>query len=256
MSSAPDRIVPVICPYGVLGETMLSGGFRQQWAPVPESNIVIVDPAGLSYIQESGPSQAGGASGAIYRFLGIGEDDSFVPQVRSSIHKEGDAKFASYGEKHCIHVVGPNFNDSYAKEQDYEWATAALSFAYENVFREFANCDHPVLRILPISGSIFAGKWRPRIPELTLDAWTQAATRLTPEELASVTSRRIELCVYETAELPLIVEAFGLEAADDSQCFSGVNATVVLSHTDEVLEVRLMEQTTSDDLHIQVAQRA
>eukprot|EP00656_Telonema_subtile_P039190 TRINITY_DN4431_c0_g2_i2.p1 TRINITY_DN4431_c0_g2~~TRINITY_DN4431_c0_g2_i2.p1 ORF type:complete len:299 (-),score=68.52 TRINITY_DN4431_c0_g2_i2:58-954(-) len=211
---------PVLVPYGVLGTQMLEGGYMEQRAGPPKDDVAFVDPAGLTYIQHGGgPSQAGGASGAIYDYLGIGHDDEFAPAVVAAVKKDGDAKFMSYGDKHCVHVVGPNFNDNWARDQDYAWAVHALSEAYEHVLHEFAGSANPTLRLLPISGSIFAGKWKSRVHELTVDAWRLAITRLPMEHTATLSARRLEMCVFEEEELPLFLAAFQIAFPDESTCF-------------------------------------
>merc|ERR1712232_934837 len=75
----------------------------------PDTTTAIVDPAGLSFIQ-NGPGGAGGASGAIYEWLGIKWDPSFPYEVRTSVTSVGKAKAHTYpGKATVIHVVGPNF---------------------------------------------------------------------------------------------------------------------------------------------------
>ena len=45
----------------------------------------VVDPAGLPFVQELGPSMAGAASGAIYSWLGIRNDAQFPPAVSEAV---------------------------------------------------------------------------------------------------------------------------------------------------------------------------
>ena len=61
-------------------------------------DTAFVDPAGLEFIR-SGPSGAGGASKAIYQFLGV--CDSFPDPVKSAIHKDLDAKLHTYSRGAC-----------------------------------------------------------------------------------------------------------------------------------------------------------
>ena len=44
----------------------------------PDAGIVFCDPAGLPFIQRTGPGGAGGASGAVQRLVVGGDDDIFV----------------------------------------------------------------------------------------------------------------------------------------------------------------------------------
>ena len=64
-------------------------------APEPGPDTIILDPAGLPYIQ-SGPRGAGGAAGQIYRWLGIGEAPAFPQTVRAAIREPLAARFHDY----------------------------------------------------------------------------------------------------------------------------------------------------------------
>ena len=153
------------------------------------------------------------------------------------------------------HVVGPNFNEDFTRDQDYEWAVANLSIAYENSFKEFAQCDMPVLRLLPISGSIFAGKWKSISPKLTVDSWRSAIGRLDPAHTQVLVKKRIEMCIFEDTELAGFLNAFGLDAVDEKMCFPCVKGTVTMQNTGERLSVRVTNTTTAAELSKQVAIR-
>ena len=148
-------------------------------------------------------------------------------------------------------TVGPNFNDNYAREQDYEWAVSTLSQAYLNVLREFASCTVPTLRLLPISGSIFAGKWKSRVPQLTIDSWIAACGLLTPEECTALAGRRIEMCIYDERELGGFVSAFGQDKFDVSSCHECEELHVPVSGKGEMC-VRSYQNTTVQELRSQV----
>eukprot|EP01050_Picozoa_sp_SAG11_P010257 SAG11_NODE_1018_length_6160_cov_2.345818_1_plen_233_part_00 len=97
-----------IVPYGVLGVD--TRGVRL--APEPDAQTAFVDPAGLHHIQGSGPAGAGGASGAIYTWLGIAANESFALPVKQAIVAPLQAKYHKYhgprSTRHCIHAVGPD----------------------------------------------------------------------------------------------------------------------------------------------------
>ena len=152
--------------YGVLGvRTMprdLDGPVflrppTEQVADLPDENTCIVDPAGLMYIQSVGPSGAGGASGAIYKFLQINGDESFPTDVKERVKNVGDAAYHAYqradaAAAHVIHTVGPDFRGCGTfREED---AVEQLARVYANVLREWINCGASTLRLLPVSGGI------------------------------------------------------------------------------------------------------
>merc|ERR1719464_451014 len=81
-----------VVPHGVLGS-----GTAGAVAAEPDASTAFVDPAGLYYIR-NGPMGAGGAAGAIYKWLGIGSDPSFPDEVRAAITQPLRAKFHAYGK--------------------------------------------------------------------------------------------------------------------------------------------------------------
>ena len=121
---------------------------------------------------------------------------------------------------HCIHTVGPKLGRG-----NYTWDAAVkkLADAYRNVLSQFAVIKAaadpaakgtPVrLRLLPISGGIFAGEYRQDIAPLTVAALQAGIGLLTEEErgvlateqggegVAAEGAAQIELCVFLEVEL-------------------------------------------------------
>merc|ERR1719401_1612812 len=103
-----------VSPYGVLG-TMLTKDKRELvQAPEPDATVAIVDPAGLTFIQSDGPRGAGGAAGAIYKWLGLAEQPHFPAEVKGGVQRTMDAKLHEYAgndfkQAVVIHAVGPDF---------------------------------------------------------------------------------------------------------------------------------------------------
>jgi len=195
-------------PYGVLGNRLGLAGITQE-APGPTANLcAFCDPAGLRYIQEYGPQGASGASGSIYAWLGISEQKAFPPDVVNAIVKETDAKAFVYdvhgkGRAICIHVVGPQFGRSRATNEGYAAAVETLSVAYENVLKEFSVCEAPALRLLPISGGIFAGHFLDKIALLTIDSLGRACERIqaaNPAMAALLGAKQLDMCVFSEKE--------------------------------------------------------
>jgi hypothetical protein len=235
-----------LAPYSVLGGQLTAARRMEQRALPPGPDCLFVDPAGLPMVQEWGPGAAAGASGAIYSFLGIRHDDAFPAPVRAAVRAVGDAYWHTYrvprdddddddddggGEddvRQCCHVVGPNFctmfprveydEDDNAEPFDPDRAAheaeglAALTHAYANVLRQFARSRLPRLRLLPVSGGIFAGKLRDVMPQLTFAALAQAVRELDGAETAHVLAAAaappfadgggaLELCIFEESQL-------------------------------------------------------
>jgi len=206
----------VLVPYGVLGTRLTAGGLVDTGSEPTGGNIAIVDPAGLPYIQDLGPSMAGAASGAIYQFLGIRDRAAFPTEVSEAITADGEAKHHAYTlpdgtVAHCIHVVGPDFRVPSAAEDEDPRAHALgrLVGCYSNVLKEFDASGAHTLRLLPISGGVFAGPWRGEMPQLTREALGAACAAM-PEGAATrlgVGARRFELCIFMEAEWDGFVEA-------------------------------------------------
>ena len=182
-------------------------------APPPSGTTAFVDPAGLPYIQQLGPRGAAGAAGAIYSYLCISNDASFPPDVVAAVTAPGAAKHHRYelpgGDRaHCVHVAGADLR---AAAYTWEAAVSALSEAYEKCLLEFydnsalapaAPPDAPAhLRLLPISGGIFAGEFAPKMPQLTRAALDSAQQRLpAPKADALFRDDRVVLCLFTEGE--------------------------------------------------------
>ena len=231
-----------IVDYGVLGTQLVPGSGIVRHAEPPDDFTAFVDPAGLHHIQQSGPSRAGGASGSIYEHIGIRGDRSFPEDVRQAVNEECDAHYHRYknggGEHHhVIHTVGPRLGHG-----KYTWddAVATLAGAYRNVLACFAGFaaskaeaglapkGSPVrLRLLPISGGIFAGEYQQQIAPLTLAALQAGIGLLTEEERgvlamdvdgtegkAAEGAAQIELCVFLAVELDAFHAAMAEQMAE------------------------------------------
>lgn len=203
-SSTASSILPhiVVEPYGVLGAQLQLSNLITEKVASPGSEVAVVDPAGLQYIQHFGPKGAGGASGAIYKWLGIQDSDAFPHDIRDSIHTEGDAKFHQYGQKAIIHVASPELS----MVTDQAVARQLLATSYANVLREFVTSAETKLRLLPIASGIFAGPFSTELPELTFAALDDGFRSLPEFSQSALLDKlayqsSIEMCIFAEAEL-------------------------------------------------------
>ena len=111
---------------------------------------------------------------------------------------------------HCIHTVGPKLGHGKYTDTEAVWKLAG---AYRNVLSQFvrfavskaaadpAPTGTPMrLRLLPISGGLFAGEYQQHIAPLTLAALEEGIGLLTEEE-RGVLARQINSLVDENARL-------------------------------------------------------
>jgi hypothetical protein len=200
-----------IVPYSVLGTQLTKSSGIVQKAVVPGVHCMFVDPAGLQYIQNFGPHFAGGASGEIYHYIGISKDIQFPRAVRNEVKMVGDAYWHTYkGVFQCCHVVGPNFS-TMTPEPSEKTALEVLTVVYTNIFRQFFRSNLLYLRLLPVSGGIYSGKFEKKMPTLTFMAIIQAVQKLKKNEYeylmnAIAHSQKtglsaIEMCIFEENQL-------------------------------------------------------
>ena len=196
----------------------------------------ITDPAGLPFIQDSGPKGAGAASKAIYRTIGLSEEDHFPDSVKERVQTIGDAAYQPYGPYHVIHVVGPDLRGtSLARSltrKARKGAIKALAKSYRNVLKEWLASGVSILRLLPISGGTFAGAYSEKMPQLTAEALVEALKRLSPEDKDELQFRArrarpdapIQMCVFMGSRLVHFEMALrtALAEMDEQEQESGV----------------------------------
>eukprot|EP00438_Fugacium_kawagutii_P013647 Skav213120 [mRNA] locus=scaffold107:89262:90458:+ [translate_table: standard] len=218
--------------YGILG--MSSEGTDVE---PPDEITVLVDLAGLLFIQDKGPAAAEGDATAIYKWLEISEDESFPEDVRQAITEECHAKYHSYADdkKKCIHVVGPDFRKIDDPDFTEDNAVDKLAVAYRNVFEEFCKvgAEHGLknMRLLPISGGIFSGRFKENLPEITVRAVQAAYERLAEDKKQYIMGSSIEMCIFKKSEFDMFASAFEQshsqsysQASEDSTAEAGIIA--------------------------------
>jgi len=194
-------------PYSVVGT---SEDKRQQAPPI--STTVMVDPADVSNLAST--LSGGGASGAIYKLLGKAyHNKPTPPEVRVQNITEGKAGYWRYGNKHhVIHTVGPNFSTTHRRIVDAEQTKPLIARAYVSVVSTWLRnktLRGTTLRLIPISGSIFAGRFKPQMPRIQTELLTQPFVAMLEDEMEKsmddiVTQinihGRIEFCLFKTQE--------------------------------------------------------
>lgn len=187
--------------YGVLGTQMNMQGGLSRMAPEPDEDTVVVDPAGLKYIHGVAAG-AGGAAGSIYNWLGL--KGAFPDAVRRFVTKACDAKYHEYegprgAVRKVIHAVGPDFRQGEWSERE---AAVELSRAYRNVFHEFAQSEADHLRLLPLSGGVFAGPLYNQLPPITQQAISMAFEQLHTYDREYLLKEKkvVELCIFMDRE--------------------------------------------------------
>lgn len=205
--------------YGVLGKD--DAGAANGSDPTNQ-NIAITDPAGLPYIGPlgvgNGPSGASGGSGSIYKWLKINRDSKFPDEVQGKITKAGEAVAHTYvkgGSRNVVHVVGPNWQRKSDASKLEKIELQTLEDAYFNVINEY-NKKFPtmILRLLPISGSIFAGPYVSNMPYLTTYALNMALQKFQKEQgLDDVGietfAKNIEMCLFTAKEFSDFITKVG-----------------------------------------------
>jgi len=141
------------------------------------SNDVILDPAGLNYIQSESMKRAGGASGSIYKklkktnfnkevvdFFSIynKNKDIYKDNKKLTIASEYELKEVEGSKINIIHAIGPDFTQSKELQQilsDNEKLFSLFLSIYKSVVKNFLKLykknNKLRLRILPVSTGVY-----------------------------------------------------------------------------------------------------
>ena len=231
-----------LLPEGVLGT-------RGELPRSTSQSACITDPAGLPYIQQHGPKGAKGASGAIYNFIGLSAKSNFPTSVRKAVKAEGDAAYQRYGLHHVVHVIGPDLREENPTANSEGQVIERLELAYSNVLSAWLKSGLPCLRLLPISGGIFAGQYTTVMPRLSCTALHNAVGAMSGVELTTLRERLqtadgqrpVQLCVYNSLEFSAFQEAIlhvdvgGLKPATTTAVPAFTNVASVEEVTQELL---------------------
>lgn len=197
-----------VVPWGVLGSQLLGSQFESgphiheiTMCPANDSDMVIVDPAGLPYILSKGPRSAGGASKAIYQWLGISCDPAFPSAVRKRLRAgSATAPHIYDGHKWVIHAVGPDLRKfADGKRND---VVRHLAHCYHQIFMDFAASGSGKLRLPPISSGIFSGVYSELMPSITAEALARGFGELCSSTQQALRNAEVQLCIYERRSYP------------------------------------------------------
>ena len=202
-----------LTPGSVFGKQLSITGKMVDSVKIDLNNTAIVDPAGLDHVRPPGrPSGAGGFSKEIYRRVGISGDKAFPREVVENVKKVGDAFPHGYryerGVLDVIHTVGPDFRVLPKGEATYPrgLARSQLATVYGNVLRAYLDVHEDTyrtvrrLRLVPISGGVFAGSLLPDIPRLTFEALGDAIMSLSEEQREDLEELKMALHVFREDE--------------------------------------------------------
>ena len=203
-----------------------------------DQNTVILDPAGLPFIQgDMATAKAGGASGAIYKTIGI---RGFPPEVTKAITTHTNAAWWKYENEACpaspyvvIHVAGPDFRRN---KPTAEYRLDRLTSAYCNVLLcmvQIMRVDKKrrKLRLLPISSGVFAGAiGATTMIMLTWRALYAAWNKLTNSEKNTMRTASVRMCIFDAQVCKLHTRA--KDAMIRKLCKNLKNASGVNSHTE------------------------
>ena len=117
-----------------------------------------------------------------------------------------------------LHCAAPDLRDA-ARVRSRDDALAALTAAYGAVLREFAGAKLGGLRMLPISGGIFAGPFAKELPALTSSALRSAFDALPDRAQHIVSVARLDMCIFMESDYAAFQGAFE-EETRKAQAFS------------------------------------
>lgn len=199
-----------LAPYGVLGTRLGCDKCVTHSGSSPSPEDVVVDSGGHQVPPPGSPKRAGGAAKAIYQWAGIGDQAEFPKDVFDAVKSERDCKYHDYGRgRHVLHAFGPDLRKMPSTDFTWDEIVNLLADTYCNIFHEFVNSQRSVLRLLPVSGGIYAGEYHPRMAQLTMTAVRRGFEQLPHEKQRRLLSRQVELCIFMESEMSSFQQALG-----------------------------------------------
>jgi hypothetical protein len=258
-------------PWGVLG-SQLSCYFQDRVrAPLPEQDMVILDPMVEAPSEDASPAGIVGTSGRIYYWIGItqpkvklnaeGEPEVEPPKFPAELFekdstgnstvfkREGDALFHKYEKGQVIHCIAPDLSrDCYrtSKGGSKSFAIAALTKVYTNVLTQFVASGAKKIRLCPVSFGQSCGEYTGVINQMTIDALRKAFKALdvaSQDFILGATS--VELCILREVDYELYSEAVS-EARTGAPKYDLKNLVVRVRTADKAKKKEADDGNSSD----------
>ena len=175
-------------------------------------DVVLVDAAGY-FLKEGIPEKATSSSKPLYQFLGLTipgntptKTSVFVKQKYQDLEMgivlpRIEYDFEDSKKVTVIHAYSYNFHEPQYASLDKWKCVRMLANVYKRVFEEFIESRKKVLHLLPLSGKVFAGKFKDKIQYYTKYALNLAFSQLDETNQSKLESCEIKLCLYRTDEL-------------------------------------------------------
>ena len=119
---------------------------------------------------------------------------SLFPRIRTE-----NSELKHTQTNRVVHVVGPDFRQ---ESKDNRSGLETLARAYTNILSETARSQVSSLRLLPVSGGVFAAHFRNDIHFMTWHALVQGFKNLSKEEQESILKMdSLKMCIFMEKEL-------------------------------------------------------
>lgn len=166
-------------------------------------NVVFVDAAGL-YLRDNRVYEAGYSAGAFYAHIGKEKVKQEVTKGTFAALNEGSAVPVDYNmddDKTCTVIHAYSYDFENANPENKDTVISKLSQIYSKVFKLFIESNKSKLYLVPLSGSTFAGIFRPQMPDITHKAIRKALLYFnTNQSNFNTSNKQIHLCLFSGDE--------------------------------------------------------
>lgn len=162
----------------------------------------MADAGGFNILKNNSPSKARGATGALYREMGI---KSFCSEAQKIELGGALVVYYQIGKKKkkktlaIIHTAGINFN--LVPDWEQEQAQESLNRIYTEIFCAHISTNRKKLFFPPISGGRFAGRFKEMMPKMQGLAIQKGFEKLSTDHQTQLLKSDIYLCLYDKSDL-------------------------------------------------------